>query len=75
MAYSARLRKAIGAVRLALESSGLGMQSPEFARHGEHQAAPTRLWCWSPARVGVIRWRWPRFAELSALVLVCGAVR
>ena len=40
MAYSARLRKAIGAVRLALESSGLGMQSPEFARHGEHQAAP-----------------------------------
>ena len=40
MAYSARLRKAIGAVRLALESAGLGMQSPEFARHGEHQAAP-----------------------------------
>ena len=40
MAYSARLRKAIGVVRLALESTGLGMQSPEFARHGEHQAAP-----------------------------------
>jgi tRNA(Ile)-lysidine synthase len=40
MAYSARLRKAIGAVRSTLESVGLGAQSPEFARHGEHETAP-----------------------------------
>ena len=74
MAYSARLRKAIGAVRLALESAGLGMQS-NLPGMVSTRRPPTRLWCWSPARVGVIRWRWPRFAELSALVLVCGAVR
>lgn len=40
MAYTARLRKAVGAVRAALATAGLERQSPEFARHGEHPAAP-----------------------------------
>lgn len=37
MAYSPRLRAAVGAVRAALEAAGLGLQSPRFAEHGEHQ--------------------------------------
>lgn len=37
MAYSPRLRAAVGAVRAALEAAGLGLQSPRFAEHGEHK--------------------------------------
>ncbi|PWG63604.1 tRNA lysidine(34) synthetase TilS [Bifidobacterium callitrichidarum] len=40
MAYTARLRKAVGAVRAALAEAGLERQSPEFAQHGEHRTAP-----------------------------------
>ena len=36
MAYSSRLRKAIGALRAALEHAGLGLQERRFAEHGEH---------------------------------------
>lgn len=37
MTYSPRLRAAVGAVRATLEAAGLGLQSPRFAEHGEHQ--------------------------------------
>ena len=36
MAYSSRLRKAIGALRAVLEHAGLGLQDRRFAEHGEH---------------------------------------
>lgn len=39
MAYSAAMKAAIGALRPMLETHGLGMQSPEFAKHGEHKPA------------------------------------
>ncbi|KAB7790588.1 tRNA lysidine(34) synthetase TilS [Bifidobacterium leontopitheci] len=39
MVYTARLRKAVGQVRATLESLGLGRQSADFARHGEHETA------------------------------------
>ncbi|OZG61253.1 tRNA(Ile)-lysidine synthetase [Bifidobacterium lemurum] len=40
MVYSARLRNAIGLLRSSLEQAGLGMQSPRFAEHGEHEPDP-----------------------------------
>lgn len=40
MVYSARLRGAIGLLRSSLEQAGLGMQSPRFAEHGEHEPDP-----------------------------------
>ncbi|MBT1163289.1 tRNA lysidine(34) synthetase TilS [Bifidobacterium felsineum] len=40
MAYSSRLRKAIGAVRAALADIGLERQSPQFSQHGEHKPLP-----------------------------------
>lgn len=40
MAYSARLRKAVGAVRATLSAVELGdVQAPEFAQHGDHAVA------------------------------------
>lgn len=39
MVYSARLRTAVGGVRLALAQAGIERQSPEFLRHGEHEPA------------------------------------
>ncbi|OZG68632.1 tRNA lysidine(34) synthetase TilS [Bifidobacterium eulemuris] len=40
MVYSARLRHAIGLLRSSLEQAGLGLQSPRFAEHGEHEPDP-----------------------------------
>ncbi|MBT1175107.1 tRNA lysidine(34) synthetase TilS [Bifidobacterium sp. LC6] len=40
MAYSPRLRKAVGAVREALAQAGLERQSPEFSKHGSHAPLP-----------------------------------
>lgn len=37
MAYSTRMRSAVGAVRAALEAAGLGLQDARFARHGSHE--------------------------------------
>ena len=37
MAYSARLRKAVGSVRSTLNTFGLEVQSPEFRTHGDHE--------------------------------------
>ena len=40
MAYSARLRKAVGAVRATLSAVELcDVQAPEFAQHGDHAVA------------------------------------
>ena len=40
MAYSARLRKAVGAVRTTLSAVELcDVQAPEFAQHGDHAVA------------------------------------
>lgn len=39
MVYSARLRTAVGSVRLALAQVGIDRQSPEFLHHGEHEPA------------------------------------
>jgi tRNA(Ile)-lysidine synthase len=40
MAYSTRLRTAIGAVRAALLQEHIGLQDPVFAEHGEHDPLP-----------------------------------
>ncbi|MCH9276739.1 tRNA lysidine(34) synthetase TilS [Bifidobacterium amazonense] len=37
MAYSARLKAGIGAVRSTLGTLGIGVQDERFARHGEHE--------------------------------------
>lgn len=36
MAYTARMRKAVGALRSALTDAGLGLQDERFTQHGEH---------------------------------------
>ena len=57
MAYSARLRKAVGAVRATLSAVELcDVQAPEFAQHGGHAvAADAPL-----VQAGAIRWHWLR---------------
>lgn len=40
MAYSARLRKAIGAVRTSLASLSITSQDERFRQHGEHEPSP-----------------------------------
>ena len=37
MAYSPRLRQAVGGVRRSLESAGIALQDERFSRHGEHR--------------------------------------
>ena len=61
MAYSARLRKAVGAVRATLSAVELcDVQAPEFAQHGDHAVAADAHSCSWPVQAGAIRWRWPR---------------
>ncbi|RBP97380.1 tRNA lysidine(34) synthetase TilS [Bifidobacterium aemilianum] len=40
MAYSSRLRTAIGDLKSCLKSQGLGLQDPAFAQHGSHEPLP-----------------------------------
>lgn len=40
MVYSGQMRKAVGAVRAALDGVGLGVQDRRFALHGEHEPLP-----------------------------------
>ncbi len=61
MAYSARLRKAVGAVRATLSAVELcDVQAPEFAQHGDLALPPMRRSCSWPVQAGAIRWHWLR---------------
>ncbi|KAB7789217.1 tRNA lysidine(34) synthetase TilS [Bifidobacterium cebidarum] len=76
MAYSSRLRKAVGAVRAALADIGLERQSPRFARHGEHEPlgdAPLVLVACSGGRDSMALAAVARIV-CASLGLHCGAV-
>mgnify|MGYP006965558221 CR=1 FL=1 len=61
MAYSARLRKAVGAVRATLSAVELcDVQAPNSRSMGTMPLPPMRRSCSWPVQAGAIRWHWLR---------------